>query len=162
MNNIELLPIEIRCTIEPHESCDKPIRLKSEGVDFDLVLTKLKRISETSHPECVISLDVLKIDTANVRSSYSIKTIPDLIIFLENLKKYAESKNQEVLKSLSEYIATFEFYRHIIKADEVIERLEHSVVVSYHRYEKRKIDRTLPPPVEIATNWLVVVDQKRN
>lgn len=150
---IENLPIEIHLTIE----AETPKVLVSRNLDFDLLKIKLKRLLETHGGGIKICLDTLKIDSANIRSSLYIKTLGDLVGFLDGLEIYVNrTKSKNVLQSVSEYVGCFDKLYHKVLATDVLSVIDDIVVASFHRSEKPKdLDKSLPPPVEVATNWMV-------
>lgn len=154
--SINILPVEIKCVVFLKDK--KSINISTQNMDFDLVLTKLTRLLETESEATLITLDTLKIDTAAVRSSLYITHLGALVNFLTNMQEYQQSQSDRpVLQSVSEYIATYDHLYHEIHPTDVVKHIQDSVIVSYYRANKPKLDRGLPHPVEVAINWLVIL-----
>lgn len=152
---INHFPVEIHLTIK----ADKPTIFHTRNLDFDLLKTKLTRLIHKYGEQTGISLDTLKIDSANVRSSLYINSLGSLFSFIDNLESYSNSQtSKEAIQAVSEYVGCFDYMYHKINATEVLSVISDIVIISYPRSQKPKtLDKNLPHPVEVATNWMVVL-----
>ncbi len=155
--SIKNLSIELHLTVYTLPN----LVVQARQLDFDLIQQKLSRLCEKHGVDTGIQLDTLKVDSAQVRSSLYIKTLGDLLNFVNNMEAYTvEQTEKETLQSVSEYIACFDSNYHELNSSDVLSVISDVIHSSYHRSNKPKGEKTTKAhPIEVANNWMVLINQ---